>query len=298
MNIKTKSILSLIVFSSFGLVSCKNYTEDISKVDRDCFYVTAEKAENRDIEETIVVSGSVNAMDKARLVSRVDGKLIRNVLKEGDRVRKGETVAVIERDEPGVKYEPAPVPSTLTGVIGHVYLDSGANIIKNSTQIAEIVSQEQVSVAIEVPERYVGKIKIGQTGTVKVEAYPGQIFTGKIYRISPQVDTDTRSTLVKILVDNKSGKLKDGMFAEVKVITAAQKNVTSVPTSAIVSEDQKTFVFKPSGDTVSKQEVSVGISDTEYAQITQGVKAGEYVINSGLYGLRDNSKIKLLNSDN
>ena len=293
---KTTIKTTLAVFVAvLALSACgEKNIDQLNKVEKDRFIVRTEKAGLRTIEDTISIVGSIKAFDEAVLYPRVNGKLLKNVLFEGDPVSKNQTVALIERDEPGVVYEAAPVPSTLNGVIGRVYQDTGANVT-TQTPIALVVSQAKVRVVVEVPERYVGKIRMNQPARIKVDAYPDSVFTGRIYRISPVVDTKTRSSVVEVLADNSSHRLKSGTFAEVKLIAGARSNVVTVPTSAIVTENKQSYVFIPSEDKAARVAVSLGLSNEDYAQITGGVKQGDDVIISGLYGLKDGSKIAVDN---
>ncbi|HOI43410.1 MAG TPA: efflux RND transporter periplasmic adaptor subunit, partial [Elusimicrobiales bacterium] len=233
----------------------------------------------------------VRALDEATLYPRAAGKLLRNLLREGDPVKKDEAVALVERDEVGVVYEPAPVPSTLTGVVGRVYQDTGANVTPQ-TPIALVVDQSKVRVEVDVPEKYIGKVYRGQAARIKVDAFPDRWFTGEVYRVSPVVNSLSRSTVVEVLMDNSDGRLKSGMFAEARLIVASRGEAVSVPSGAVLREDGGAWVFVPAGDAAKKVPVKTGISTAEFTQI-DGVKAGEDVITFGLYGLKDGSKIKV-----
>ena len=292
-NIKIKMLVLALAAAAVSAAGCKNKDlEAFNTLEKDRFLVKTGKAEVRDIEDYLTLVGSVKAMDEAVLYPRVSGKLLKNLLTEGDAVTKDQAVALIERDEPGVVYEPAPVPSTLDGVIGRVYQDSGANVTQQ-TPIALVVSQGRVRVVVDLPERYVGKVYISQPAHVKVDAFPDTSFQGKVYRISPVVDTKTRSAAIELLVDNSTGRLKSGMFSEVRLVVGAKSGAIAVPSSAVLSENDKPYVFIPSGDTAARREVKTGISNGDYTQISGGLKAGDELIIFGLYGLKDGSKIKL-----
>lgn len=286
------STLYLLPFTLL-LFGCRNKeVEAFNAIEKDRFLVKTEKARVRSLEEYILLTGSVKALDEATLYPRTSGKLLRNLLKEGDQVKKDEPVALVERDEVGAVYEPAPVPSTLTGVIGRIYQDNGANLTPQ-TPIALVVNQTQVRVAVDVPEKYIGKTFQGQRALIKVDAFPDRSFSGRIYRISPVVDSRSRNTVVEVLVDNGDGGLKSGMFAEVRLITSSRGEVLSVPADAVVGEDGGSFVFVPaSGGLAARVPVRTGIKTAEFVQIT-GIKDGADVITSGLYGLKDGSKIKV-----
>jgi membrane fusion protein (multidrug efflux system) len=288
-------ILILTAAAAALTAGCRNKAaEALNELEKDRFIVKTEKAQTRNLEEYILLTGSVKALDEAILYPRTPGKLLRNILKEGDPVKKDEAVALVERDEPGVMYEPAPVPSTLTGVVGRVYQDVGASVTPQ-TPIAMVVNQSQVRVAVDVPEKYMGKVFQGQAARIKVDAFPDRYFSGKVYRVSPVVDSRSRSSMVEVLVDNSDARLKSGMFAEARLIVASRGAALSVPAGAVVSEDGAEFVFTPGpGGTAVKLPVKTGIRTTEYTQVS-GLKEGADVVTFGLYGLKDGSKIKVQN---
>lgn len=291
-HIKTTLIVLTVLAGASG---CRNKElEAFNNLEKDRFIVQTEKAQVRDIEDYLILVGSVKAMDEAVLYPRVSGKLMRNLLTEGDAVKKDQTVALIERDEPGVVYEPAPVPSTLNGVIGRIYQDSGANVTPQ-TPIALVVSQGQVRVVVDVPERYVGKVYMGQPAYIKVDAFPDTLFRGKVYRISPVVDTKTRSAAIELLADNSSGRLKSGMFSEVRLVVGAREGAVAVPASAVLNENGKSYVFVPVNGTAEKRYIRKGVANDDFVQAASGLKAGDELITFGLYGLKEGSKIKVQN---
>ncbi|OGR68836.1 MAG: hypothetical protein A2081_01135 [Elusimicrobia bacterium GWC2_61_19] len=293
-NIKTLFTLTLAA-ASLWTAGCKNRSaEALNELEKDRFLVKTEKVAVRNLQEYILLTGSVKALDEATLYPRISGKLLRNVLKEGDPVKKDEAVALVERDEPGVVYEPAPVPSTLSGVVGRIYQDSGANVTPQ-TPIALVVNQSQVRVAVDVPEKYIGKTFHGQEAVIKVDAFPDRTFSGKVYRVSPVVDARSRNTVVEVLVNNADARLKSGMFAEVRLIVASRGAALSVPSGAVVTADGGEFVFVPAaGGLAARVPVKSGIRTSEFTQIS-GVKEGADVVTFGLYGLKDGSKIKVAN---
>lgn len=291
---KNMKILIFILTVAAALASgCRNKeVEAFNKLEKDRFLVKTEKVQVRNLEEYILLTGSVKAMDEATLYPRISGKLLKNLLKEGDPVKKDEAVALIERDEVGTVYEPAPVPSTLTGVVGRVYQDIGASV-NPQTPIALVVNQGMVRVAVDVPEKYIGKVFKDQRARIKVDAFPDTYFSGSVYRVSPVVDSRSRNTLVEVLVDNLDGRLKSGMFAEARIITASRGAALSVPAGAVVSQDGGDFVFVPAaGNVAARLPVKTGIRTDDFVQIS-GVKEGAEIITFGLYGLKDGSKIKV-----
>ncbi len=291
--------LSIIFLTVLLLGACSNNKEktELEKLETDRFTVETETVSLRDIKQELLLNGSVKAWEEAVIFPRIDGKLRENVLKEGDSVKRNQTIALIERDEVGAVYEPVVVPSTIAGVIGKTYLDPGANITR-STAIAMVVNQQTVRIIIDIPERYVGKIHIGQEATFTVEAFEGKEFNASIYKISPVVDMQSRVVSVELKADNKDNLLKSGMFAKVKLIleeklSVPAVNITQVQTETTDDGSVKYYVFvvDRTNNTVSKREFAAGLKTDKEQEILSGVNTGEEVAKI-VFGLKDGSKIK------
>lgn len=291
--------LSIIFLTVLFLGACSNNKEktELEKLETDRFTVETETVSLRDIKQELLLNGSVKAWEEAVIFPRIDGKLRENVLKEGDSVKRNQTIALIERDEVGAVYEPVVVPSTIAGVIGKTYLDPGANITR-STAIAMVVNQQAVRIIIDIPERYVGKIHIGQEATFTVEAFEGKEFNASIYKISPVVDMQSRVVSVELKADNKDNLLKSGMFAKVKLIleeklSVPAVNITQVQTETTDDGSVKYYVFvvDRTNNTVSKREFAAGLKTDKEQEILSGVNTGEEVAKI-VFGLKDGSKIK------
>ena len=219
-NIKKLTIIALILCTYFG---CGKKTE-LENIDTSTFNVQAISITPSKISNEILLNGSIKAWEEANIYPRLSGKLLKNILREGDTVKKGQTIATIDRDEVGANYQPTLVPSTIDGVIGTMYLDPGTSVTP-LTPIALVVNQTKVRVLIEVPERYVGQVSLGQKATFTIEAYKDKTFEGTIYKISPVVDQHTRSITVELAVDNQDNLLKSGMFAKVELVLQSKEDV-------------------------------------------------------------------------
>jgi multidrug efflux pump subunit AcrA (membrane-fusion protein) len=284
-------VLAVLIFNACGKKDSANYFQEM---ETDRFSVQTETVQTRSISADLLLTGSVKAWEEAVIFPRVDGKLLQNILKEGDPVKRGQHIALIERDEVGAVYEPVVVPSTITGVIGRTYLDPGANVTK-STAIALVVNQDIIRILVEIPERYLSKIHIGQKATFTVEAYGDKRFEAEVYKLSPVVDTQSRVVNAELKADNKSGFIKSGMFAKVKLILEEAKNVLSLSLGAVSNEkDGGSYVFVVNGDSVVKTPVQTGLKSETHVQIKSGVNNGAQVAKI-VFGLEDASKIKVEN---
>lgn len=256
------------------------------------FPIRVETATKRTLEDTLILVGSLKAKNEATLFSRVPGKLKENLVKEGDLVRKGQPVAFVERDEVGVRFNPAPVPSTLNGVVGRIYLDRGADVTLN-TPVALIADVSAVIAKADVPERYAGRVRTRQDVRVRVEAFPERTFQGRVSRVSPVVDPATRSAYMEVLLDNSSGLLRSGMFANLSIVVTAKAGALAVPIEAVIDGSGPSIFVIKDGKAV-KREVVEGLKTETHVEIKEGLSPGEEVVTFGLFGLKDGSAVQVL----
>ena len=286
-------IAVVILLLLWNLFFKKDPAKILEQVNTDVFAVSVEKPAYRDLKHQLLTSGSLKALEEAVIYPRVSGKLLRNVLREGDKVKKGQTISLIERDEVGAKYEPVVVPSTINGVVGRIYLDPGANVM-TSTPIALVVNQDTIRIAVDIPERYIGEISKGQSAWLTVEALPDQKFEATLDLISPVVDSLSRSVAVEFKADNKNGKLMSGMFAKLDISLAEQKNALSLSKKNILEdEDGSYYVLVPSkdGKTAEKKNIQVGFKNNNYWQVS-GIETNQPVLEF-VFGLKAGSPIEV-----
>ncbi len=289
-----KFILLGAVLLALSFTSCKNReAEAFAAIEKDVFFVKAENPSLRTISNEIVLGAAVKAMEEATIYSRINGKLVENVLREGDAVAKDQAIAYVKKDEVGVVYEPAPIPSTLDGVIGRIYQDPGADITVQ-TPIALVVNQKKVRIQMDVPEKYLSNVRLGQKVSFRVEAWPEKVFYAVIEKISPVVDRVSKTALVEAVADNSGSYLKSGMFCEARISVNEAKNVLAVPLSAIVYKDNIPYIYAvdETGHSVREIKASLGLSDSQYAQV-KNISPKDKIVTVGLYGIYDKAKISL-----
>ena len=87
------------------------------------------------LQRSLEYIGNVRAQEEAVIYAKVSGKVLEKVREEGTSVQKGETLVLLDRDEVGLTFEQAPVESTLTGMVGRVYVDIGTNVTSSVPKI-------------------------------------------------------------------------------------------------------------------------------------------------------------------
>ncbi|MCK4428076.1 MAG: efflux RND transporter periplasmic adaptor subunit [candidate division Zixibacteria bacterium] len=244
--------------------------------------------------------GDVKGKEEVDIFPKASGKLSEVKVKEGDRVKKDQVVALVDRDVDGVKFQLAEVTSPMEGIVGMVYLDEGAEVSPPSpgpgmgTALMKVINMDQVKVVVNVVEEDLGKISVGQKATIKVDTYPDRTFSGKVNLISPIVNPLTRAVSVEITLPNPKHLLKPGMFAYAEISLGKKKDLILIPAHAIVEETGKKKVFVVTGGKAVSRMVEIGISQEGWVQIKSGLAEDDSLIVVGQYLVKNNEPVKIV----
>lgn len=149
--------------------------------------------------------------------------------------------------------------------------------LKVQTPVMVIVNIDPIRVRLRVPEKMAAWVKNGQEVTVSVEAYPDRKFTGKITRINPSVDQQTRAFEVEALIDNREGLLKPGFFVKATIPSSFVVDSLFVPQDALLYVYGVYKVFVIEGNTLKEREVKIGERSGDEVEIVEGLTRGERI---------------------
>jgi multidrug efflux pump subunit AcrA (membrane-fusion protein) len=287
-----KSQKFILVFSLwslvFGLTGCQAKVEKTKE--QEVIPVRVFRVAAQELSETLEYVGNIKASDEAIVYPKVSGKIIEKVKEDGAPINKGEVIAYIDRDEVGLKFEKAPVESPLSGIVGRFYVDIGQNV-DTQTPVALVVNMDQVKIDLDIPEKYLPQVSLGQEAKVKVDAYPHEDSSGTVTKISPVVNLENRAAPVKITVDNPAHRLKSGMFAKVNLIIAEHKDVAVILKEAILGKEPNLYVYVVENNKALLRKISLGIRQGPYYEVRTGLEAGESVVIMGQQRLYDGAQV-------
>ena len=127
-----------------------------------------------------------------------------------------------------------------------------------------------------MPESLSAAVRVDQPAEVRVDAYPGTAFAGRVSRINPTVEASTRAFQLELTVPNLDGRLKAGGFARAGILLAADAGVLTVPAAALVSLAGVNKVFVIDGGTAKAVEVAVGVREKDWLEVrAAGLRAGD-----------------------
>jgi multidrug efflux system membrane fusion protein len=170
--------------------------------------------------------------------------------------------------------------------------------------VATLTDLSLLYVNVTLPEQNRSKVAVGQTVRVKVDAFPGETFEGKITALEPQVGADTRSIKVQATMTNPGKRLLPGMFAKVEIVLPPMPDMIVVPETALdyTLYGNSVFVLRAAEGGAKDKEgnplfnavrtfVKTGDRFDNKVAVLQGLKAGDRVVASGQHKLVDNMPV-------
>jgi len=294
------TVAFILIFTFLFVSGCQLKLEkkEVKKEVQETIPVKVTRVELRELDEVLEYVGNIKAQDEAIVYPKVSGKIIEKVKVDGERVDKGEILAYIDRDEVGLKFEQAPVESSLAGILGKMYVDIGQNV-NAETPIALVVDIDKVKIALDIPEKYIPKVSLGQEAKIMVDAYPQEIFTGKATKISPLVNLENRAAPIEISLDNQGHRLKSGMFASVSLIIEKHPSVPVILKEAILGKEPDAYVYLIEDNKAVAKKITLGIHSGPYYEVLEGIKEGDSVVIVGQQRLYDNASVTVeINNSN
>lgn len=183
------------------------------------------------------------------------------------------------------------IRAPFSGKLGLKNISPGAYVTP-TTIIAVINQTGTLKLDFTVPEKYTGQIKTGQIVSFTFEG-SSKKYTAKIAATESSVAENTRSLKVRALVLTKDDKLLPGAFAKVQLSFDPNPNTILIPTQAVIPQARGKKVILVNNGIAKFTDVTTGIRDSARVQITEGLKAGDTVVITGLMSLRPEGKIKV-----
>jgi RND family efflux transporter MFP subunit len=161
--------------------------------------------------------------------------------------------------------------------------------VERATDAFTIADTSQVWVTLDLYEKDLGRVAVGQAVELATESRPGETFRGRVAFIVPVIDLATRTAKVRLELENRNGLLQAGQLVTARILAApsrAAPEVLAVPRSAVERVEGKTVVFVQNGEGFERRNVLLGSSGGDRVEIREGLTAGERIAVQGAFLLK------------
>jgi len=180
----------------------------------------------------------------------------------------------------------------MNGKITKRYVDPGI-MVKDTTPILTMMDLDEVKMVVNVIEKELVRLQKGQEVKVTVTAFPDRIFQGRIAIINPALELQSRTAEIQISIPNPGYILNPGMFGRVEALLRSDPKATLIPIQALITDEDKNFVYALKDGKVYRRAVQKGISKDTVVEIIRGLNPGEQVVTAGQEFLRDGIPVRL-----
>ena len=194
----------------------------------------------------------------------------------------------------------ATIEAPFNGVITARAIDPGDMIFQASSPkgsgepLLKVAKLDVVRVKTYVPEREAVWADVGDPGTVLFDALLGQVFSGTVARLSGAIDAATRTMLVEIDLPNPAGRIRPGLYGQVRLTLERREDALALPAAAVQFDDRGAFVFvAAAGDVARRTPVQTGLSVGGWIEIAGGLRADERVVAGPPAGLADGAALRV-----
>jgi Cu(I)/Ag(I) efflux system membrane fusion protein len=288
--------------------------------------VTADLVRSGRMEETLTATGATAIRKESQMRSPVTGVLVQFALFAGDRVRAGETIALVRPKESASSLQGAEellrmatteqqraeaaraidlakkaattvsIRSPFDGIVG-TRAKNEMDLVSEGEQIATVIDPTSIIFIADVPSASFHRVRVGQQATVRFAAKPGKVYRGGVHRVEPQMNSADQTARVQIAFSAAEGGLEGSLFGEATIIVGVRDRVLMVPESALLRDDENntTHIMIVGPDSLAlSRTVEVGMRNDSLAEVSSaGLSPGELVITQGHYGLPDSTKVRI-----
>jgi macrolide-specific efflux system membrane fusion protein len=249
------------------------------------------------IQTTITTTATVTPENRLQIKPPVNGRVEKILVKEGDYVKVGQTLALMSSTERATVldaaraqnkeqlayweevYKPTPLLAPINGQVIVQTVQPGQTV---TTSDAVTVLSDRLIVQAQVDETDIGKVKLGQKAVISLDAYPDTKVEGTVDHIYYESTIINNVTIyeVNILPKKVPVIFRSGMSANVDIIEQRKENILTIPLEAVKQDQEGSFVFisQGNGEKPVKRRVQLGIADDKNVEVVSGLEATDKIV--------------------
>jgi membrane fusion protein (multidrug efflux system) len=180
--------------------------------------------------------------------------------------------------------------------VGNTVTPVGGVIESADSSLFVVEDLDTLILRVNVPERELSKLSVGQPAELAFDAVPGRVFRGEIALISPSIDPATATFAVRIRVTETDGLLRPGMFARVAIVYERKPDALQIPRTALLDTEGQPKVFVVKDGKAAERAVKLGLSNGGWVEVTEGLTDGEQVVVVGQGAVKPGAAVRVVNS--
>ncbi len=217
------------------------------------------------------------------------------------RAQSGLTAAEVGLRQAEINLERTAVVAPFGGRVADLEAVAG-QWVTTGAELMSLVDLDPIKVEVQVLEAELGLLSEGRRAVVSFAAFPGEEFEGRIRTVNPRVDPESRTGRVTVFLENRDGRTKPGMYAQVTIDAQAFPDRVLIARRALLERDGRlmVFVFSPEGETgrAEWRYVTIGRENEVFVELTRGdegfVEPGEVVLTDGHHYLAHDATVRLV----
>ncbi|TGE34113.1 efflux RND transporter periplasmic adaptor subunit [Desulfosporosinus sp. Sb-LF] len=252
---------------------------------------------NYEKTKTLYDAGAVSKQELDGTKTKYDNATIDLKAAQGD-LASAAAAAQVEQSKASVssaqiQLNNVTVASPISGIVSVKDVKVGG-IASSQSGSVTVIDASNMMAEINVPDIVIGKIKVGQTVPVSINAAKDKSVSGVIDKISPNANSKDNCYLVKVKIDNSKRELTAGMFIKLSLPAESKTNILTVPNEALKIENNVNYLFVVIDGMVKKVAVSVGISNNKSTEVAGNITEGMNVITEGQSFLNEGEKVNMV----
>ena len=179
-------------------------------------------------------------------------------------------------------------------------------VVAPGAPIVTLQTVTPILVEFQLPQQSLANMKVGQQVELKVDVFPKDSWKGTVTTINPEVDPNTRTVRIRATIPNEDGRLKPGMFANVDVLSAEQRQTLIIPATSVVYAPYGDSVYEietakdgpEKGKLIAHQQfVRLGDRRGDFVAVDSGLSAGQTIVSNGAFKLRNGQTVVVHNEN-
>ena len=202
-------------------------------------------------------------------------------------------VSKIQVEKADLKLANTEIVSPINGIVTNRYISIGDTISVNE-KVFSVGDFNPLIARIFIPEKEIGRVRIGLAVTITAESVPNQEFQARVRQVSPIVDAESGTVKITLEIGQSRNLLKPGMFITAYLAVATHTQALVVPKKAVVLEREQEVVYIVKDGRASRVPVGLGFTERDNVEVISGLNTGESVIVVGQESVQDGSNVRLI----